>query len=241
MVEIYSQSVSALAQLPRLAQGSWGGSRCAKAWAGLVNLVRVIYFQNGFCWDVFTSSSCLLFCTALCCIRASQAVLVVNNPPANTGDLRDFGSIHGSGRSPGGGHGNSLQYSCLENPMDRGAWQATVHSVEKSRTWLRQLSTTAVSYLRFVTKLLLAQVSQILLVHGSIFAASVPSLTEAIFVGLFNHFGASLGSQSFCFFHRMVRSWFSSDPSAQTYHAGHHPELKLGKEPWDPSVLEFCL
>ena len=57
--------------------------------------------------------------------------LVVKNPPANAGDRRDVGSLPGSGRSPGGGHGNLLQYSCLGNPMDRGAWQATVHGVEK--------------------------------------------------------------------------------------------------------------
>ena len=65
---------------------------------------------------------------------ASQVVLVVNNMPANEGDLRDTGSILGSGRSPGEGHGNPLQYSCLENPMDRGAWRATVHRVTKSQT-----------------------------------------------------------------------------------------------------------
>ena len=52
---------------------------------------------------------------------ASQVVLVVKNPPANVGDVGDVGSIPGSGRSPGGGHGNPLQYSCLENPMDQGA------------------------------------------------------------------------------------------------------------------------
>ena len=52
---------------------------------------------------------------------ASQALLVVKNPPANAGDARDVGLIPGSGRFPGGGHGNPLQYSCLENPMDRGA------------------------------------------------------------------------------------------------------------------------
>ena len=57
--------------------------------------------------------------------------LVVKNPPANAGDERDVGSIPGSGRSPGGGHGNPLQYSCLENPMDRGAWQATLHGVAR--------------------------------------------------------------------------------------------------------------
>ena len=58
---------------------------------------------------------------------------VVKNLPANAGDT---GSIPGSGRSPGGGHGNPLQYSCLENPMDRGAGQATVHGVTESQTWL---------------------------------------------------------------------------------------------------------
>jgi len=59
---------------------------------------------------------------------------VVKNPPANGGDVRGVGSIPGSGRSPGEGHGNPLQYSCLKNPMDRGAWWATVHEVAKSRT-----------------------------------------------------------------------------------------------------------
>ena len=54
---------------------------------------------------------------------------------------RDTGSIPGSGRSPGGGRGNPLQYSCLENPMDRGDWQATIHRVTQSRTQLKQLST----------------------------------------------------------------------------------------------------
>ena len=65
---------------------------------------------------------------------ASQVVLVVKNPPASAGEIRDEGSIPGSGRSPGGGHGNPLQYSCLENPMDRGAWWATVHGVSKNCT-----------------------------------------------------------------------------------------------------------
>ena len=60
--------------------------------------------------------------------------LEVKNPPANAGDIRDVGSIPGMGRSPGGGHGNPLQYSCLENPMDKGACQATVHRVTKSQT-----------------------------------------------------------------------------------------------------------
>ena len=60
--------------------------------------------------------------------------LVVKNLPANAGEVRDEGSIPRSGRSPGGGHGNPLQYSCLENPMDRGAWRTRVHRVTKSRT-----------------------------------------------------------------------------------------------------------
>ena len=72
---------------------------------------------------------------------AFQVVLVVRNLAANAGDIRDEGSIPGLGRSPGGGHGSPLQYSCLENPMDRGAWWATVHRVAKSRTWLKWLST----------------------------------------------------------------------------------------------------
>ena len=63
--------------------------------------------------------------------RVSQVALEVNNPPANAGDIREVCSIPGSGRSPGGGHGNPLQESCLENPMDRGAWRATVHRVAK--------------------------------------------------------------------------------------------------------------
>ena len=67
----------------------------------------------------------------------SQVALVVKNPPAHTGDLRDEGSIPGSGRSPEGGHGNPFQYPCLENPMDRGALWATVHRVAESRTQLK--------------------------------------------------------------------------------------------------------
>ena len=61
----------------------------------------------------------------------SQVMLVVKNPPANAGDT---GSIPESGRSPGGGDGNPLQYSCLDNPTDRGAWRATVHGVTESQT-----------------------------------------------------------------------------------------------------------
>ena len=69
---------------------------------------------------------------------------MVKNLPANAGDIRDAGLIPGLGRSPGGGHGTPLQYSCLENPMDRGAWQATVHTVAKSQTRLKRLSSSMI-------------------------------------------------------------------------------------------------
>ena len=60
--------------------------------------------------------------------------LLVKNLPTSAGDRRDVGSVPGLGRSPGGGHGNPLQYSCLENPTDRGAWKTTVPRAEKSQT-----------------------------------------------------------------------------------------------------------
>ena len=72
---------------------------------------------------------------------ASQVALVVKNPPANVGDVKDVGSIPGSGRSPEGGHSNPFQYSCLENPIDRGPWWATGHMVTKSQTRLKELNT----------------------------------------------------------------------------------------------------
>ena len=72
-------------------------------------------------------------------------VLVVRNLPANAGDVRDVGSILGSGRSLREEHGNPLQYSCLDNPMDRGAWRAIVHGVAKSWT-LRQLLTLKLTF-----------------------------------------------------------------------------------------------
>ena len=58
---------------------------------------------------------------------------MVKNLPANAGDVKNVGSVPGSERSPGEGNGNLLQYSCLENPMDRGGWQATVHGISKSQ------------------------------------------------------------------------------------------------------------
>ena len=93
--------------------------------------------------NILCNFVCILNCLTLRLlyyrVRASQVALVVKNLSANTGDLRDTGSIPGLGRSPGEGNGNPLQYSCLENPMDRGAWWATVHGVTKSWTWLKWL------------------------------------------------------------------------------------------------------
>ena len=71
---------------------------------------------------------------------ASQVALMVKNLLAHAGNIRDVSLTPGSERCLGGGHGNPLQYSCLENPMDRGVWQATVHRVTKSWTQLKPLS-----------------------------------------------------------------------------------------------------
>ena len=70
------------------------------------------------------------------CYRGFSGGAVVKNPPANARDTGDTGSIPGSGPAPGEENGNPLQYSWLENPMDRGAWRATVHGATKGRTWL---------------------------------------------------------------------------------------------------------
>ena len=83
--------------------------------------------------------SYLIYAFTVTYYGASQVALVVKSLPANAEDVRDEGSIPGSGRS-GGGHGNPLQCSCLENPMDRIAWQATVHRVAKSQTQLKLLA-----------------------------------------------------------------------------------------------------
>ena len=80
---------------------------------------------------------------------------MVKNPPAtqeSTCNAGDTGLIPGSGRSPGGGHGNLLQYSCLENPTDRGTWRAIVHRVTKSQTWLKRLNHHVYIYLQMYTK-----------------------------------------------------------------------------------------
>ena len=77
----------------------------------------------------------------------------VKNPPANAGDARHTGSIPGSGRSPGVGNGNPLQYTCVENSMDRGAWWAAVHGITKSWTRLKRLSSSSSKALGVKTKI----------------------------------------------------------------------------------------
>ena len=79
---------------------------------------------------------CFSFEESLQLFKASQVALVVKNPPAKAGDARDVGLILGLGRSPGVGNGTQLQYSCLENSMGRGSWQAAVHGVAQSQTQL---------------------------------------------------------------------------------------------------------
>ena len=74
----------------------------------------------------------------------SQVALVVKNPDVSEGDMRDVGWISGWGRSPGRGHGNPHQYSCLENPMDSGAWQATLHRITQS--WTQQSNLACMQY-----------------------------------------------------------------------------------------------
>ena len=73
-------------------------------------------------------------------MNQSQVAQVVKTPPVNAGDVRDVGSIPGLERSPGWGHGNPLQYSYLENPTDRGTWQAMVHRAAQNRTQLSMLT-----------------------------------------------------------------------------------------------------
>ena len=73
-------------------------------------------------------------CKSMGGLGAAQAVHMVKNPSLSAGDIRDVGSVPGSGRSPGGGHGNPLQYYCLENPMERGAWWTAGHGIAESGT-----------------------------------------------------------------------------------------------------------
>ena len=109
----------------------------------------ISYFSTnsvrGFPFSHIFSNICNFFCLFVSSHSKEwtfQVVLVVKNLPANAGDVRAVGLIPGLGRSPGGGHGNPLQYSWLENLMDRGAWWAIVHRFAQSRTWLSDLACT---------------------------------------------------------------------------------------------------
>ena len=132
----------------------------------------------------------------------------------NVGDKGDVGSIPGLGRSPGEGHGNSLQYSCLENSMDRGAWWATVYRVTKSQTWLKQLSTCAhnVSYLFYPQQFvplnpslstLIATICSLYLcicfcsIYSFVFMFQIPHICEVylLFLSLTFHCGDQQRSQ----------------------------------------------
>ena len=113
--------------------------------------------------------------------RASPAALVVKNSPANAGDLRDPCSIPGSGRFPREGLSNPLQYSCLENPLDRGAWWATVHD-SQSQTQLKQLTTeythlTCNTSVLICTFLVLNTPWKVLITFGCFQFSSVQSLS----------------------------------------------------------------
>ena len=111
---------------------------CQAPVSGFVAELQQAVLQKDCLDRVFNSSSkkprvCAV--TKVCSTwRATKVVLVVKNPPASARDVRDGGSIPGLGRSPGGGNGSPLQFSCLENPTDRRVWRATVHGVGKSRT-----------------------------------------------------------------------------------------------------------
>ena len=89
------------------------------------------HLSHQMCTSLSNQHCCSLSCSGTDTSGAFQVALVVKNPPANTGDT---GSMPGSGRPPGEGNGNPFPYTCLENPMDRGAWRATVHGVTETNT-----------------------------------------------------------------------------------------------------------
>ena len=124
----------------------------------IVGLCEVVFFESAeifmcFFPIIFYTSYCSLFWEKIALIMQLYCLilwhiglprwLTCKESTCNAGDAEDVGLNLGLGRSPGGGHGNSLQYSCLENPMDRGGWQTTVHGVTKNWTQLKQLSTHA--------------------------------------------------------------------------------------------------
>ena len=116
----------------------WTLLRCCRTQSGNTSLLhgRIQRLLNSLSDQVLSPSeeASILFVNMLEYKRASQVALAVMNPPANGGDTGDSGWIPGLGRSLGEGNGNPLQYPCLENLMDKGAWQATVCGVAKSQT-----------------------------------------------------------------------------------------------------------
>ena len=100
----------------------------------LIQLYLVLLFVYLYCLLHPCNYPCFILYHVLALFWASQVMLVVKNLPANAGDTRNMGSISGSGRSPGEGNSSPLQYSCLENPMDGGAWQSIVCGVAESDT-----------------------------------------------------------------------------------------------------------
>ena len=108
-------------------------------WRGWLQYVLVACFGL---WNISRrlKNACVIWHRVRQYSRASQVAQWVKNLPAMQEMQENVGSMPGLGRSPGGGHGNPLWYSCLENPMDRGAWRATVHGVAQNRTWQKLLS-----------------------------------------------------------------------------------------------------
>ena len=128
----------------------------ALTWSSCVGAIRCSFKGSEWCYGIVVDLQyCISFrCTAqwfrhicICvCILCKWGFPAGSDCKESTCNAGDLGSILGSGRSPGGGHGNPLQYSCLENPMDRGAWQATVCGVVKSWTWLTNTHTNTHTY-----------------------------------------------------------------------------------------------
>ena len=106
----------------------------------LKRIVRVMWQEHLWFWRLQMQESVWIYPWPMAHYGAAQVVLLVENLPANAGVVRDVGSIPGSGRSLKGGNGNPFQHSCLENPMDTGAWRAIVHRAAKSQTRLKWLS-----------------------------------------------------------------------------------------------------
>ena len=149
-------------------------------------------------------------------------MLVVRNPPASAGDIRDTGSILGSRQSPGGGNGNPLQYSCLENAMDRDAWWATVHGVAKTQTRLKWLSTYTCNILLYIcTNHIFFHLS----VDGHLGCSRILTFANdvAMNIGVHVYFWTN-----FCFFQihtltGIARSYSSSSLSfLRKFHSGFH-------------------